>query len=148
MFCLFLRCVVFNPPFLSFSTLSPAFHLQCPGLSEGLSFTSKGTVCAAADNTLYPKAVASFSRAPTRTLRSQVRPFLCLVANCFFFAAVSSFHVLALRLLYSLATGLGPVHTETKTNRIRYQKSILSTRNRLKKHVRPHEPARPAGDAV
>ncbi|KAJ4944400.1 hypothetical protein JOQ06_012944, partial [Pogonophryne albipinna] len=50
---------------------SASFHLQCPGLSEGLGFTSKGTVCAAADNTLYPKAVASFSRAPTRTLRSQ-----------------------------------------------------------------------------
>ena len=45
---------------------------------------------------------------------------------------------------------LGSVYTGTKTqtNRIRYKKSIPSTRNRLKKRVRPHETARPAGDAV
>ena len=42
----------------------------------------------------------------------------------------------------------GPVHTETKTNRGRYPKSLPSTRNRYKKRVRPHETARPAGGAV
>lgn len=65
----FLTTVVFSPFIASLHFLQPpTFHLRCPWLSRRLSITSKGTVCGAADNTPYPQAPASFSRAPTQSL--------------------------------------------------------------------------------
>ena len=53
-------------------------------------------------------------------------------------------------IINTLHAVLGYIYTETKRrkNRIRYQKSLPSTRYRLMKRVLPHETARPTGDAV
>lgn len=83
MFCLFLCCCwIFCTSqlfltFAAFSTFSLASHLHCPWVCRWLSNTSKGKVCVAADNALYPQAPASF-------FNWQVWPLLHLVGNSFF----------------------------------------------------------------
>lgn len=80
-FCCFI-CLFLQPK---------TFQLHCHWRCQYFSNTSKGRVCGAADNALYPQAPASFSRAPAPPLNWQVWPLLCLVEDFYFAPHVALF---------------------------------------------------------